>query len=126
MSRATRATAVAAAVAALFAALLVGTFSTAGAEPEGDLGSLDIYTRGTTYTCTSDVLCFAPVVLIRCKPGDYATGGAAWYIDNPSGDTSAVQSRPWRKNGASRGWMNDSQDAVQPDDQIRVEVICAG
>jgi hypothetical protein len=127
MSRAIKTSISGAIVAALFAGLLVGSLSTATAEePQGDLGLLDTYTRGKTYTCTSDIFCIPGEIIIRCKAGDYATGGAAWRIDNPGGFAVDYQSRPWRKNGGSRGWMTDGADDIGPDDRVRVEVICIG
>ena len=128
MSKTTKSSIVSALVAALLATLLVGTFSIAGADEPADARTTTIgyYIRGKTYVCTSDILCFHPEVVIRCKAGDFATGGAAWMMpDFPSNYKEDYLSRPWRKNGAARGWMIDTGGSIGPDDRLDVQVICA-
>lgn len=115
-------------VAAALVAALLGTVSIAGADEPADTRAtttVGFYLRGTTYTCTGDVACFPPDVIIRCKAGDFATGGAAWTTDNPTVQISVPVSRPWRKNGAARGWVVPSGYGVGPDDTVDAQVICA-
>ena len=127
MSKTTKSSIVSALVAALLTTLLVGTFSIAGADEPADARTTTIgyYLRGTTYACTGDVMCFTPEIVIRCKAGDFATGGSAWLTDNPAGQAGTFQSRPWRKNGAARGWVADPGVGIGPGDHVDVQVICA-
>jgi len=106
---------------------LAGGRNIAGADEPADTRTTTIgyYLRGKTFVCTSDILCFHPEVVIRCKAGDFATGGAAWMTDFPDPDKLDYQSRPWRKNGAARGWMIDTGGSIGPDDHLDVQVICA-
>jgi len=116
-------------VAALVAAL-IGTISIAGADDAAEAAdtrttTIGYYLRGTTYACTGDVMCFTPEIVIRCKAGDFAMGGSAWLTDNPAGQSGTFQSRPWRKNGAARGWVADPGVGIGPGDHVDVQVICA-
>ena len=111
-------------VMAVLAAGLVATVAATADEPD-PRATTGYYIRTEVYTCTSDIICFHPEIVIRCKAGDYAMGGAGWETEQPSGIIGDYQSRPWRKKGAARGWMIDEGGNTGPDDQLTVQVICA-
>ena len=126
MSARTRITASAIA-AAVLAALLVGSISIAGAEDSADGRSVTVgyYDRTTSYVCSSDIGCFPGKIKVKCKAGDRATGGAAWYINHPGGARSDRESRPYiSKHGNPRGWLSDDI-FIDKNDEVKVKVICA-
>lgn len=118
----TRSTLTAAMALALLTTLLVGGAGAAG--PEERAANLDYYMRTRSYSCDSGDLCQYPAVIARCRPGDFAMSGAAWRSIFPTGAEELRLSKPWRKNGAARGWYVPGGGFIGRDDAVVVQVIC--
>ena len=81
--------------------------------------------RTRSFYCDSGDLCQYPEVVARCRPGDFAMGGAAWRSIFPTRAEESRFSKPWRKNGAARGWYIPGGGLIGLDDELIVQVICA-
>jgi len=124
MSRTTRTAIAAAIAAALLTGLLVGTLSMASADDAGDTrATATIYKRTIVEPCNLE-FCTPDPPIVRCKAGDYATGGAAWLTTQPNGAHRFLANRPWLKKGNPRGWRADLSDPVTSGHTIYVQVVC--
>lgn len=115
----------------MVAAGVLGVIQVAQAQEDGaatEAVPVDgFYARTKTVACTGDIGCSMNHVVVRCRTGDAATGGAAWRINAGDPQPQLEQSRPHGGNPATAafGWRVDGTIFLNPDAKLYVKVLCA-